>query len=420
MKAALISIGDEILIGQIVNTNSVWIAQQLNQAGISVVSMLTVGDETEAILSALEQTGKVAELVIITGGLGPTRDDVTKKALCQFMHCELVTNHEVLKDVEEIFSKRGRKLNQFSRDQALVPAGCHVIRNALGTAPGIWISKNETHYFCLPGVPYEMKPMVSDFIIPQMQKLYKLPSICHRTVLTIGIPESDLAHLIEKWEDGLALKQIKLAYLPQPGQVRLRLSTVGSDREKVLAMLDEEIAALQKIAGKFIYGQEVYGEAEVGPVQILFDLLNRNGKTVSLAESCTGGFLSSQLTLIAGASAVFKGAIVPYTNTAKNRLLEVDHKIFEKHGAVSEECVRALAENVLKRFGSDYSIAISGIAGPTGGTDLKPVGTVWIAVSNGVVTQARKYRFGVDRWQNIVMSANAAADQLRRLICGND
>jgi nicotinamide-nucleotide amidase len=416
MKAELISIGDEILIGQIVNTNTVWIAQQLNFNGISVAHMCTVADEGRAIVDALATAEKRAQVVIITGGLGPTRDDITKKMLCEFAGRELEMNEEVLKDVQERFAKRGRNLNELNRLQAMVPSGARVIRNAHGTAPGIWIQKNNVHFFSLPGVPYEMKPMVTDFIIPEIKKLYKLPVIAHRTILTLGIGESDLAILIEKWEDQLAGKNVKLAYLPQFGQVRLRLSASGPDKGQLDNLLENEIGSLRALIGKYIYGYENYGEESPGVVKILSDLLRERKKTVALAESCTGGHLSAQITAIPGSSDIFRGAIVPYTNTAKHHLLHVDRRIFEEKGAVSEECVVALAKSVREKFGSDYGIGISGIAGPTGGTELKPVGTVWIAVAGEEAVVARKFRFGDNRQHNIVMSANSAADLLRKFV----
>ena len=416
MNAELISIGDEILIGQIVNTNSVWIAQQLNMSGIRVSHMCTVSDEREAISDALAQAEKRAGLIIITGGLGPTRDDLTKQVLADYFEVPLVLDQEVLGDVEAHFAKRGRKLNELNRAQALVPRGCTPVRNRNGTAPGMWMQRNGVHFFSLPGVPSEMKPMVSDFILPEIIKSHKLPAIMHRTVLTIGIGESDLAMLISGWEDNLSAMGLKLAYLPQQGQVRLRISGSGETRDEISAIIDAETEKLKALAGRYIYGYEQYGEESPGIVRILCELLHAKGKTVSLAESCTGGYLSSLITAIPGASRFFKGAIVPYTNTAKHFLLDVDRTIFETKGAVSEECVTALAQNVRDRFGTDYSIAISGIAGPTGGTPEKPVGTVWIAAASPNTLIARKFRFGDNRAQNITMAAHSAADLLRKLI----
>jgi nicotinamide-nucleotide amidase len=416
MHAELISIGDEILIGQIVNTNSVWIAQQLNQAGIKVAHMCTVSDEKGAITEALKEAEKRANVVIITGGLGPTRDDITKKVISDYFGKKLVINEEVLKDVEERFAKRGRKMNELNKDQALIPEDCRIIRNSKGTAPGMWLTKNKVHFFCLPGVPYEMKPMISEQIIPELVRSNRLPFIVHKTILTLGLGESDLAMLIEKWEDELRNKGYGLAYLPQPGQVRLRISATGENKAEVEQGVDNEVEKLKQIIGKYIYGYEKYGEESPGVIKVLCDLLKEKKKTISLAESCTGGYLSSQITAMAGASSHFKGAIVPYTNSSKHYLLQVDKRIFEQQGAVSEECVRELALSVREKFGSDYSISISGIAGPTGGTEEKPVGTVWVAVANEEKVLTRKFRFGDNRQHNIVMSANAAAEFLLKFI----
>ncbi len=416
MNAELISIGDEILIGQITNTNTVWIARQLNLKGIRVRYMCTVADERAAILEALELSLRRADLVIITGGLGPTRDDITKDVLAEFFNVPLVLNDQALRDVEAYFALRGHELNDLNRRQALVPEGCTIIRNPRGTAPGLWLKKNNTQFFSLPGVPYEMKPMVNDFIIPSIVKVTSLPAICHRTILTIGVGESELAEKIAMWENDLRDKQLQLAYLPQPGQVRLRISGYGSSATELSSLIEKKTGELRELIGKYIYGEENYGEESRGIVTVLFELLRSRKNTLSLAESCTGGYLSSLITAHPGASEIFRGSVVPYNNSAKHQLLHVDPHIFEQKGAVSEECVRELAANVLQKFGSDYSISISGIAGPTGGSVEKPVGTVWIAVANSAQILTRKFRFGDNREYNIITSANAAADMLRRFI----
>jgi nicotinamide-nucleotide amidase len=416
MTAEILSIGDELLIGQITNTNSVWLAQQLNRVGIRVSHMATVGDNEAAILQAFRHAMARADFVFITGGLGPTRDDITKKTFATFFEAELQMDESVLEEVEDFFAKRGRVVSEVNRRQALVPKGCFVIRNPHGTAPGMWMKKKSTVFISLPGVPYEMQAMVTETVLPKIVSEHKLPAIYHKTVLTQGIGESVLAEMIEEWETALSAKGISLAYLPQPGIVKLRLSCEGADLELLKTSVEEEIGTLQKLAGKYIYGYQNYGEESPTLEQVLSDLLRERGKTIALAESCTGGYLSSLLTMVPGASEVFKGAIVPYTNNAKHHLLQVDKKIFETVGAVSKECVLQLAKNVLKKFSSDYAISISGIAGPTGGTPQKRVGTVWIGIASAEKAVAMKYRFGDNRQRNIIMSANAAMNMLRKFI----
>jgi nicotinamide-nucleotide amidase len=416
MNAEILTIGDEILIGQITNTNSVWIAQQLNLAGIKIVHMASVSDEESAITKAFEDAMTRADFVFITGGLGPTKDDITKKIFATFFDTVLEINQEVFHDVDSYFTKRGRVLGELNRNQALVPKGCFVIRNKNGTAPGMWMKKNNTVFVSMPGVPYEMKAMMSESVLPKIISENKLPSIYHKTVLTQGIGESALAELIESWEDNLVKKNIKLAYLPQAGMVRLRLSTFGENAETLKLNIENEIQALNLIVGKYIYGYENYGEESPSLESIVSEMLRDKKQTVALAESCTGGYVASLFTALAGASEIFKGAIVPYSNIAKHELLEVDEKVFTTVGAVSRECVEQLAKHVREKFRSDYAIAISGIAGPTGGTEEKPVGTVWVAIASKEKTEAIKFLFGDHRQRNIAMTGNAALNMFRKFI----
>ncbi len=416
MKAEILTIGDEILIGQITNTNSVWIAQQLNMAGIRVSHMASVADDEKAIAEAFDSAAKRADLVLITGGLGPTKDDITKLTFSNYFNAALEINKDVLEDVTRFFTQRGKEITEINRKQALIPNGCVVIRNANGTAPGMWMQKDKTIFISMPGVPYEMKAMVTDFILPKLEREYTLDHIYHKTVLTTGIGESVLAELIEKWEDNLASKNIKLAYLPQPGMVRLRLSSYGNNQEALKQNIEEEIKNLIPLIEKYFYGFENYGEENNNLEQEVSRLLRERNKTVALAESCTGGYISSLFTAIPGASDVFKGAVVPYTNEAKHTLLEVDKNVFATTGAVSKECVEQLAENVLKKFNSDYAIAVSGIAGPSGGSAEKPVGLVWIAVADKNGITAQRFQFGDNRQRNIIMSAAGALNMLRKLI----
>jgi nicotinamide-nucleotide amidase len=419
MKAEIISIGDEILIGQIVNTNAVWMAQQLNLIGVTVTSISTISDSKTDIEQSLEIAFNRADLVLMTGGLGPTKDDVTKKTLSDFFKTPLILNEDVLADVTEFFKKRGREVSAINRDQALVPQLCTVIRNTNGTAPGMWLERNGKICVSMPGVPYEMKEMMSRSILPKIKASYSLPFIYHKTILTQGIGESILAERIEAWEDNITAQGIKLAYLPQPGIVRLRLSAYGEEKEKLRSWIDAEIEKVLPLIQEHVYGYEDFGEETPSIQKITFDLLKYNRKTLSVAESCTGGFISSLFTDIPGSSEVFMGSVVPYNNIAKHELVGVDISVFEKYGAVSEQCVIQLAEGAIQKFHSDFSIAVSGVAGPSGGTPEKPVGFVWIAVSNGKITQAKNFQFGDNRSRNIVMTANTAVSMLRKFIMEN-
>lgn len=416
MNAEILTIGDEILIGQITNTNSVWIAQQLNLAGIKIVHMASVSDDRAAILRAFDDAASRADFVFITGGLGPTKDDITKKTFADYFGVPLEINEDVLSDVDTFFTKRGRPLTEINRNQALIPKGAMVIRNANGTAPGMWMKKNNTVFISMPGVPHEMKAMITNSVLPKIRQENKLPNIYHKTVLTQGIGESTLAELIEPWEDALAQKNIKLAYLPQSGIVRLRLSSFGENMETLKNNIEGEIENLSTYIKKYIYGYESYGEEPPSLEKIVSELLRERKQTLALAESCTGGYISSLFTALSGASEIFKGAVVPYSNKSKTDFLQVDEKLFETVGSVSKEVVEQMAQSIIKKFNSDYAIAISGIAGPNGGTAEKPVGTVWIAVANKEKVLALKFLFGDNRGRNIVMTANAAINLLRKLI----
>lgn len=420
MRAEILTIGDEILIGQIVNTNSVWIAQQLNLAGVQVVHMASVSDNEASILKAFDDAKSRADFVFITGGLGPTKDDITKKTIAKYFNKKLVTDKQTLDTVSDFFTKRGREINELNKQQALVPEGCFVIQNNNGTAPGMWIEKDNTVFISMPGVPYEMKAMVSETILPKIISENELPFIYHKTVLTQGVGESVIAEIIEAWEDKLHEKNIKLAYLPQPGIVRLRLSTFGQNMNVLQTNVDEEIKKLSTLIEKYIYGFENYGEETPSLQKIISQILRDKKQTLSLAESCTGGHITSLFTAIAGASEIFKGAIVPYTNNAKNEFLKVDNDIFEKFGAVSKECVEQMSANVLKKFKSDYSLSVSGIAGPTGGTVEKPVGLVWISIASKTKVVSFKLQFGDNRERNIVMTAQTSLNHLRKFILNSE
>ena len=416
MNAELLTIGNEILIGQITNTNAVWMAQELNLIGVSVVHMSSVADEKYSILKAFADASKRADIVLITGGLGPTKDDITKSTFCEYFETELVTDENVLKDVTGFFSKRNKEVSEINRKQAEVPKGCLVIRNKNGTAPGMWMEKNNTIFVSMPGVPYEMQAMVTDNVIPEIKRRFKLPFIFHKTILTQGIGESDLADLISDWEDSLTEKEIGLAYLPSPGMVRLRLSSQGFAAFELHHKIESQIEKVKPLIEKYIYGYEEYGKAQPKIEEILGELLLEKGLKLGLAESCTGGYISHLITSVAGSSNYYNGCIVPYHNEFKYNLLKVDNTIFEKQGAVSKECVMAMAKETLNTFNADVAIAVSGIAGPGGGTDEKPVGTTWIAVAYGDRIVPKQFVFGHNRQRNIQMTANTAMNMLRKLI----
>lgn len=416
MNAELLTIGNEILIGQIVNTNSVWMAQQLNMIGVNIVHMSSVADDRDAILKAFDDASQRADIVLITGGLGPTKDDITKKTFCDYFDTQLVIDENVLNDITGFFSKRNKLVSDLNKKQAEVPKGCLVIRNKNGTAPGMWMEKNNTIFVSMPGVPYEMQALLLDDVIPEIRKRFRLPFIYHKTILTQGIGESDLAELISDWEDGLTESKIGLAYLPSPGMVRLRLSSQGFDEFVLNKLIESEVEKVKHLIEKYIYGYEEYGKDQPKIEEILGNLLLEKGLKLGLAESCTGGYISHLITSVAGSSNYYNGCIVPYHNEFKNSLLKVDTTIFEKHGAVSEECVTAMAKEILITFNANVAIAVSGIAGPAGGTDEKPVGTTWITVAYDGQMITKHFVFGHNRQRNIQMTANTAMNMLRKLI----
>ena len=410
IKASIITVGDEILIGQITDTNSVFLAEQLTNIGIDVHEMKTVGDSEKQITDALDCSLNRHNIIVMTGGLGPTDDDITKYVLAKYFNTTLVQNDEVLADIEEFVVARGFTVNERNRKQALVPKLCTVIRNTNGTAPGMWFEKNGTVLISVPAVPFEMKEMFTEKILAKLLKHFTLPTIVQRTVLTHGIPESHLAEQLQNWEQQLD-KQIKLAYLPSPERLRLRLSIQCTDKEKAQAKLEAEIKKLHKIIGRAIYGEgDYFLEHEV------FNLLKKKGKTVVTAESCTGGSVAAKITSIAGSSQIFLGSVVAYSNDVKINKLDVPKKEITKHGAVSKEVVENMAVGALNNFKSDYSIAVSGIAGPDGGTIEKPVGTVWIAVADRQKVFSKKFNFGKRRNINIRRAGSKSLDMLRKFI----
>ncbi len=410
MKAEIITIGDEILIGQIIDTNSAWIAEQFNLNGIEIFQITSVHDDVEHITEAMREAEKKVDLVIITGGLGPTKDDITKDALCRYFNTRLVFHEPTFDWIRERFRMRNIDLNKLNRDQALMPESCQILHNKVGTAPGMWFEKNDTIFTAVPGVPFEMMYLVEHEILPRLQKNGKTKAIFHKTILTQGLPESMLAERIENWESSLP-DNIKLAYLPNPMSVRLRLSAIGVSPDELRQQIAIEIERLKQLIPEHIFGFDNETLAEVtGRL-----LLERDQK-LSVAESCTGGYISHLLTLIAGSSAFYKGGITAYSNELKENLLNVSPDALKEHGAVSEPVVRQMAEGVRNALGTGYSVATSGIAGPGGGTEEKPVGTVWIAVSGPQKTVTEKYIFGDNRERNIIRASQTALQMLRRML----
>ncbi len=410
MQAEIITIGDEILIGQVIDSNSAFIADKLNLVGIKVKQISSIADDREHILKALKEASLRADLVLITGGLGPTKDDITKFTLCEYFDTELVFHEDIFKKIAERFKKLNYPALESNKRQADLPKNCTVIPNLKGTASGMWFEKKGVSYVSMPGVPFEMKPMLENGVIPLIKEKFKLPVIVHRTILTHGLGESFLAEKIKDWENALP-KNLKLAYLPSPEHLRLRLSIFGKDRNELEKILDEEEQKLKSYIANYIFGHNKQNLQEV-----VGSLLTKVNGTIATAESCTGGNVARLITSVSGASAYFKGAIIAYSNEIKEKVLNVNPNEIENDGAVSESVVKQMAIGAKKALNTDYAIATSGIAGPGGGTDEKPVGTVWIAVAGPDKVFAKKFIFGHDRDINIRRASSTALDSMRRLL----
>ncbi|NOY36722.1 MAG: competence/damage-inducible protein A [Chlorobi bacterium] len=414
IKTEIITIGDEILIGQIVDTNSAWMATELNQIGIAVYQITTVSDNKEHILKAINEAFSRVDIILVTGGLGPTRDDITKKAIAEYFHTKLVLNEEVFEAVKARLERRHIPVTDISRGQAMVPEGCRAFVNEWGTAPGMWFEKEGKVLVSMPGVPVEMKGLMRKYILPGLQQHFSLPVIEHRTILTYGTYEAHLAGLLEDFENAMPEK-VKLAYLPSQGRVRLRLSGRGNSGEQLTQLLDRLEKELLAIVGEYVYGK---GEETLE--EVTGKLLKDNGKTVVTAESCTGGYIAHLITSIPGSSDYYIGSVIAYAYEAKIQELGVRPSTLEKYGAVSSQTVTEMATGVRNKFGADYAIAVSGIAGPGGGTPEKPVGTIWLALAGpeGVVTQKLQLPFG--RIENITRTSYTAINMLRKaLLQGN-
>ncbi len=410
MKAEIICIGDELLIGQTINSNAAWMGQELNKIGIDVYQVSTISDDKNHIVNALNDALKRTTLVLITGGLGPTRDDITKYTLTEYFKSPLVRNEKVYNQVEKMLKKRSIQMNDLNRKQADVPENARIFINYAGTAPAMWFELNKKVVISMPGVPYEMKELMTKQILPSISRYFKTPVIIHRNILTYGTFEAKLAEILSGFEDQLP-PEIKLAYLPAEGVIKLRLTGRGDREERIKKIIDREIEKLYKIIPKYIFGEQDDSlEKTIGV------LLKEKGETLCTAESCTGGMIAHQITTVPGSSDYFIGSVIAYSNRIKEKELGVNSTTLEKEGAVSRQVVEQMAQGVRERFGAGYSIATSGIAGPAGGTTEKPVGTVWIAVAGKKGTYSRKYIFGNDRLRNIKRSTLTALNLLRQYI----
>lgn len=410
MQVSILTVGDEILIGQIVDTNSAWMGQQLNLAGAAVRRILSVGDDLVAIRKGLDQTLEAADIVLMTGGLGPTKDDITKKALAEYMGVELVFHEPTFERIVRIFEKFNRKVTDAHRQQGFLPANAEVLPNKMGTAPGMWMEWKGKVIISMPGVPFEMKYLMEHEVLPRLKTRFPGKPIAHRTILTAGEGESIIAETLSDWEDHLP-QNLKLAYLPSLGQVRLRITGTSEDEQALNATLDQKATELRTILGNIVYGMgSDQLEAAIGRM-----LVNRKLK-LATAESCTGGYIAHLLTSIPGASSYFVGSVLAYSNEVKSSLLEVSPETLDQYGAVSEQTVVEMARGALRKLPADLVIAISGIAGPGGGTPEKPVGTVWMAIGNASNIRSCQIHTGKDRLKNIQFSAVHALNQLRLFI----
>lgn len=405
--AELLTIGDEILYGQIVDTNSQWMSVELDKVGIKVIRKTTVGDVEEEILTAFAEAEKRADIVLITGGLGPTSDDLTKPLLAKYFNCELQLHEEALAEVTAFFKSRGREMTELNRQQAALPICCTKITNPIGTAPGMWFQRNGKVFMSMPGVPHEMKKMMTERVIPKLKETFKTPSIHHKVIRTIGIGESFLADKISAWEKSLPT-HIKLAYLPSLGEVKLRLTGFSDSTSSLENEINEWTEKLKPLAGEYIYG---YGDE---PIEIVIGkMLRERNLTLSMAESCTGGYLTHLITSVPGCSDYFLGSMVPYSYDIKMRQLGVKPEVLEKYGAVSEPTIIEMANIVRAKFNTDIGVATSGIAGPGGATPEKPVGMVWIAYSDKHQTITKKLQISPDRAINIRMASAAVLNLIR-------
>ncbi|MEQ9426291.1 MAG: competence/damage-inducible protein A [Cyclobacteriaceae bacterium] len=407
IKAELLTIGDEILYGQIVDTNSQWMSEQLNDLGVRVVRKTTVGDVKVDILNSFVEAEKRADIILITGGLGPTKDDLTKPLLSEYFNSPLSLNEEAYQEVKLFFESRGRELTALNKKQAELPEACKKLTNRMGTAPGMWFEKDQRVFVSMPGVPIEMKTIMLEEVIPRLKKFFQMPVIYHKMIKTIGIGESFLSEIIEGWENSLP-DNIKLAYLPSAGEVKLRLTAKGENLKNLAQQVDSEIEKFKPLAAKYIYG---YDNIELAGA--VGDMLRNREVTLATAESCTGGHLSHSITSIPGSSDYFMGTVVSYSNDVKVAELNVAKETLQRHGAVSEATALEMARNVRIKLGTDYGLSTTGIAGPGGGTEQKPVGTVWVGYADSETNVAKKFQLTTDRLLNIQLTTKIALNMLR-------
>lgn len=412
MNAEIITIGDEILIGQIVDTNSQWIGQELNKIGISVYQISSVQDEKQHILNALKEAESRADIVIITGGLGPTKDDITKKTIAEYFKDEKIVEYpEVIDNIKYLFKKINHPFNEIQKYQAQLPSKATLLMNRLGTAPGMWFYENNTVFVSLPGVPYEMKGLMKYHVLPKLRSTFKLPFILHRTIMTVGTGETIIAERISDWEESLP-NFIKLAYLPSYGRVRLRLSAKGKDKEVLVKEMEKQVAALYMLIPEIIVGDdnETSLEKEVGK------LLKKHGKTVATAESLTGGKIASTIVSVPGASSYFMGGFVTYTAALKEQLLNVSKEVIDKYTVVSKEVALAMAKGCLEKLQTDYAIAVTGNAGPTTDHNDKSVGLVYIGIATKSGVDVYEFNFGEPREKVINRTVTKSLELLQAVI----
>ena len=410
MQAEIISIGDEILIGMTVDSNAAWMGTELTKLGIEVYQMTSISDKKEHILKVIDEAISRSELVLVTGGLGPTSDDITKKTLSEYFNTRLVQDDGVLANIEGLMKKRGLDMNENNIKQAEVPEGCKILTNALGTAPGMWFEKNGRVLVSMPGVPYEMKYIMTNHVIPGIKEHFKRPHIKYRLVMTFGTFEARLAEILEDFEKQMP-GSVSLAYLPTSGIIKLRLTGRGEDETEIDRVLTGQIDKLYNIIPEYIYGLDGMSLEEATG-----NLLKNNSITLSIAESCTGGNISRMITSVPGSSDYFTGSVIAYNNRIKTDELGVNTGDMEKHGAVSEEIALQMARGIRDKYKTDYAISATGIAGPGGGTEEKPVGTVWIAVSSKHGSYAEKHNYAFTRSNNIRRASLAAMNLLRKTV----
>lgn len=413
MNAEIITIGDEILIGQIVDTNSAWMGQKLNEIGVNVIQITSISDNEQHIIEALNNAQKHADLILTTGGLGPTKDDITKITLCKYFNSHLVFNEQAFADVENLLKKRGRESTNHHRVQVELPNNCEPVFNKVGTAPGMWFERNNKIFVSMPGVPYEMKAMMENDVLLRLKQKSQATFIAHKTILTIGVGETIIADLISEWENKLP-QYMKLAYLPAIGTVRLRL-TGKSKTGEIKHEVESEMKKIEPLIQKYIYGYD-----DDSMEEIVGKLLREKRQTIATAESCTGGYLAHMITSVPGSSDYYLGSVIAYENKVKENFLSVGKDEMIKNGVVSEAVVSIMADHARKKFDSDYVVATSGIAGPGGGTLEKPVGTVCIAVATPKRVFSRTFRFGDHRLRNIHVTSLTALDMLRRELLNSD